>query len=60
MCRVGQNRINTPHMTVHLLISLPQIPYVHRIYNVIVIVLASSNHVPRHLNTTCFIVHNRI
>ena len=31
-CRVGQNRIYTPYMTVYLVISLPMIPYIHRIY----------------------------
>jgi len=29
--KVGQNRIYTPYMTVYLLISLPKIPYIHRI-----------------------------
>jgi hypothetical protein len=32
ICRVGQNRIYTPYMTVNLVISLPKIPYTHRIY----------------------------
>ena len=32
VCRVGQNRIYTPYMTVHLVISLPKLPYIHRIY----------------------------
>jgi len=32
--RVGQNRIYTPYMTVHLVISLPKLPYVNRIYMV--------------------------
>ena len=41
--RVGQNRINAPYMTVHLVISLPKIPYIHRIY----MVLANPN------NTQC-------
>ena len=40
ICRVGQNRIYTPYMTVYLVISLPKIPYIHRIY----MVLANSNH----------------
>ena len=31
-CRVSQNRIYTPYMTVYLVISLPKIPYMHRIY----------------------------
>jgi hypothetical protein len=29
--RVGQNRIHTPHMILYLVISLPNIPYIHRI-----------------------------
>jgi hypothetical protein len=33
--RVGQNRIYTPYMTVYLVISLPKIPYIHRIYMVL-------------------------
>jgi len=32
MCRVGQNRIYTPYMTVYMVISLPKIPYTHRTY----------------------------
>jgi hypothetical protein len=32
MLRVGQNRIYTPYMTVYLMISLPKVPYIHRIY----------------------------
>jgi len=35
MSRVGQNRIYTPYMTVYLVISLPKIPYIHRIYMVL-------------------------
>jgi len=35
ICRVGQNRIYTPYMTVYLVISLPKIPYIHRIYMVL-------------------------
>jgi len=35
MYRVGQNRICTPYMTVYLVISLPKIPYIHRIYMVL-------------------------
>jgi len=31
-CRVGQNRIYTPYMTVCMVISLLKIPYVHRMY----------------------------
>jgi len=30
--RVGHNRIHTPYMTVYLVISLPKILYIHRIY----------------------------
>ena len=30
--RVGQNRIYTTYMTVYLVVSLPKIPYTHRIY----------------------------
>jgi len=30
--RVGQNHIDTPYMTVYLVISLPKVPYMHRIY----------------------------
>ena len=33
--RVGQNRIYTPYMTVYLVIFLPKIPYIHRIYMVL-------------------------
>ena len=40
MRRVGQNRIYTPYMTVYLVISLPEIPYTHRIY----MVLANPTH----------------
>jgi hypothetical protein len=29
---VGQNRIYTPNMAVYLVVSMPNIPYVHRIY----------------------------
>ena len=32
ICRVGQNRIYTPYMTVCMVICLPNIPYIHRIY----------------------------
>ena len=35
MTRVGQNRINTPYMTVYLVTSLPKIPYIHSIYMVL-------------------------
>ena len=35
VCRVGQNRINTPYMTVYLVVFLPKILYIHRIYMVL-------------------------
>ena len=35
MCRVGQNRIYTSYTTVYLVISLPEITYMHRIYIVL-------------------------
>jgi hypothetical protein len=38
--RVGQNRIYAPYMAVYLVISLPKIPYIHRIY----MVLAKPTH----------------
>jgi hypothetical protein len=35
MSRVGQSRIYTPYMTVCMVVSLPKLPYIHRItYNV--------------------------
>ena len=42
--RVGQNRTYTPYMTVYLVISLPKIPYIHRIYMVLAnpIILCTS------------------
>ena len=33
--RVGRNRIYAPYMTVYMVISLPKIPYTHRIYMVL-------------------------
>jgi len=35
LCRVGQNRLYTPYMTVYMVISLPKTPYIHRIYMVL-------------------------
>jgi len=32
MCRVGQNRIYTPYMTACMVIFLPKMLYIHRIY----------------------------
>jgi hypothetical protein len=43
--RVGQNRIYTPYMTVYLVISLPKLPYIHRIY--MVLANPSRNRRPR-------------
>ena len=34
MSRVGQNRTYSPYMTVYLVMFLPKIPYIHRIYMV--------------------------
>jgi len=42
-CRVGQNRKYAPYMTVHLVISLPKLPYIDRIY----MVMANPTHLPR-------------
>jgi len=44
--RVGQHRIYTPYMTVYLVISLPKLPYIHRIY--IYMVLANPMCVASH------------
>ena len=48
--RVGQNRIYTPYMTVYLVISLPRLLYIHRIF----MVLANPSRIPtdRHGFTT--------
>jgi len=35
VCRVGQNRVYTPYMTVYLVISLPKIMYIHRVHMVL-------------------------
>ena len=35
ICEVGQNCIYSLYMTVYLVVSLPQIPYLHRIYMVL-------------------------
>ena len=40
--RFGQSRIYSPYMTIYLVISLPNKPYVHRIY----MVLANPIHTP--------------
>jgi len=38
--RIGQNGIHAPNMTVYLVISLPKLPYTHRIY----MILANAIH----------------
>ena len=48
MCRVGQNRIYTPYTTVYLVIFLPKIPYIHRIY----MVLADPTYASIHCNVS--------
>ena len=48
MCRVGQNRIYTPYMTVYMVISLPKILYTHRIY----VLLANPMHMQVEKNMT--------
>jgi len=35
MCRVGQNCIYTPYMTVYFVISLPEVPYMYPMYMVL-------------------------
>jgi len=45
ICRVGQNRVYTPYMTVYLVISLPKIPYINGIY----MVLANPSHFFAHV-----------
>ena len=35
LCRVGQNRIDTPYMVVCMVMFLPKMPYIHRIYMVL-------------------------
>jgi len=41
-CKVGQNRIFTPYMTVYMVVSLPNVLYTHRIY--LYMVLANPTH----------------
>jgi len=60
ICRVGQNRIYPPYMTVYLVISLPKIPlhcicmvlanpmYIHRVYKYIIIYMVLAN--PMHVS----------
>ena len=52
MSRVGQNRIYTPYMTVYFVISLPKVPYVHRIY----MVLANPSYEARVLGYLCAVI----
>jgi hypothetical protein len=54
MCRVGQNRVYTPYMTVYLMISLPKVPYTHRIY----MVLANPIYVGSDLSPPAYCVLN--
>jgi hypothetical protein len=49
--RIGQNRIYAPYMTVYLVISLPNIPYTHRIY----MVLANPTYIYIHSVYTVFL-----
>ena len=49
VCRVGQNRVYTPCMTVYLVILLPNILYIHRMY----LVLANPRHVLSGWNAQC-------
>ena len=58
--RVGQNRIYAPYMTVYLVIFLPRLPHIHRVY----MVMANREHVSADLkcvtvttpmlNKTCY------
>jgi len=48
---VGQNRIYAPYMTVYLVISLPKIPYIHRIHMVLANPSLTSYKGPLHVNT---------
>ena len=55
MHRVGQNRIYTPYMAVYLVISLPNIPYIHRIY----MVLANPTHMHAGLGAELWIENKK-
>ena len=35
MIKVGQSRMHAPYMAAHLVISLPKLPYIHRVYMVL-------------------------
>jgi hypothetical protein len=59
MFRVGQNRIYTPYVTVCLVIPLPELQYIRRIYMVLahpryVIKIASSSMVDTMHKAPCF------
>ena len=41
--RVGHHRMYTPYMTVDLVISLPELPYIHRMY----MVMVNPNYLPK-------------
>ena len=49
--RVGQSRIYTQYMTVNLVITLPKIPYTHRIYMVLANLryMVVSGHIVTHV-----------
>jgi len=51
--RVGQNRIYTSYMTVYMVISLPKLPYTHRIYMVLANPTSSSLHQTIRLGRLC-------
>jgi len=55
VCRVGQNRIYTPYMTVYLMISLPKIPHIHRIY----MVLANPTSVVKAVFSQCQVLERK-
>ena len=54
MCRVDQNRIYTPYMTVYLMISLPKVPYIHRIYMVLANPTYVRNCAKSHRTDPCY------
>jgi hypothetical protein len=66
MFMVGQNRIFTPYMTVYLVISLPQIPKIHRIsiytymYTWITAYIYTCVHGSGHLYTCCLCKDNEV
>jgi len=58
LTRVGQKRIYTPYMTVYLVIPLPKIPYIHRIYIWFWPTLLLTKTVYIHTCTLCMTVQN--